>query len=107
MSQVFREPPSINCLQNIIECFGTKERDEFMIDYVTYKKIIFHKVYVDWLEELLPYYYNSKKFYITRNFSFNSFITIIRQLCKFFGKDYRYTYDRNQNYQHLKYFIKL
>jgi len=107
MSQVFKETPPYSCLQNMIELFGFKQGKEYMIDYVTYKKILFHKIQNDWLEEIIPYYHFSKQFYATREFTFNSFITIIRQLCKIHKRNYRYTYDRNQNYKHLKYFITL
>jgi hypothetical protein len=107
MNQIFKEQPPIWYLHTIIDLFTIKENDEYVIDYITFKKMVFHKYQEPWLDELKEYYHNSKKFYITREFNYNSFITIIRQLCKIHGKSYRYTYDRNQNYQHLKYFIKL
>ena len=35
----------------------------------------------DFISLLEPYYYDSKKHYITRKMDYNRFITILRQLC--------------------------
>lgn len=103
MRQVFRVEPIYEFLQVILDKFCIKEKNYYVVDYVTYKKIVFHKYQEIWLAGLLEHYYKSKQFYITRQFNFQSFITIIRQLCKFFGIEYDYMYDKNQSYHHLKY----
>lgn len=103
MSQVFKIEPVYEFLQQILDRFCTKENNYYVIDYITFKKIVFHKYQETWLEGLLDHYYKSKQFYITRKFTFQSFITIIRQLCKFFDIKYDYLYDKNQSYHHLKY----
>lgn len=107
MNQLFKEEPPYMCLLTILDNYADKDKDKYIIDYVTYKRIIFHKAHVDWLQHLCEYYHKSKQFYATRPFKFTSFITIIRHLCKIHNKPYGYNYDRNQNYQHLKYFIKI
>jgi len=102
MSQVFKLQPSFEFLQEILD-FAIKENNYHVIDFITYKKIVFHNFQEEWLDKLLNHYHISKQFYITRKFSFQSFITIIRQLCKYFDIKYDYIYDKNQSYQYLKY----
>jgi hypothetical protein len=103
MSQVFKIEPVYEFLNVILDKFCIKENNYYVIDYITFKKIVFHKYQEIWLKGLLDHYYKSKQFYITRKFTFQSFITIIRQLCKFFDIKYDYLYDKNQSYHHLKY----
>ena len=55
---------------------------EYIIDKHVYKRMKFHRYHVDFLESLLPYYHESKKFYITRDFTYTSFMTIIRQIAR-------------------------
>ena len=103
MRQVFRIEPIYEFLKVILDKFCNKEQGYYVVDYITYKKIVFHKYQEIWLDGLLKHYYKSKQFYITRKFSFQSFITIIRQLCKFFSIEYDYLYDKNQSYHIPKY----
>ena len=104
---IYREKPDYKYLKDVIELFGTKQKNEYIIDYTSYKKILFHNYHINFLNELLNYYHKSKTFYITRKFTFSSFLTIIRHLCKLYDKKYRYIYDKNQHYSYLKYYIIL
>jgi hypothetical protein len=103
MKQIFKIDPLYEYLQEILDKFCNKHNNYYVVDYISYKKIVFHNYQYEWLSQLLEHYYKSKQFYITRKFSFQSFITIIRQLCKFFNIEYDYLYDKNQSYHYLKY----
>lgn len=103
MKQVFKIDPLYEYLQEILEKFCIKHKNHYVVDYISYKKIVFHNFQYEWLSLLLEHYYKSKQFYITRKFSFQSYLTIIRQLCKFFSIEYDYLYDKHQNNHHLKY----
>ena len=39
-------------------------------------------------DKLLEYYHVSKQYYVTRKMTYKSFITVLRQLCKYFGLTY-------------------
>ena len=58
-----------------------KNQKYIIIDEHIYKKLLYNNLYVDLQNELENYYYNSKKFYITRKPSYNNFLTIIRHIC--------------------------
>ena len=107
MSQIFRKEPPFAILNDMLQRFADKEREKYIVDYVTFKRILFHNFHYKWLLELREYYYKNKCFYVTRKFTFSSFVNIVRQLCKIFNVNYTYSYDRNQNYHHLKYTLEL
>ena len=54
----------------------------YLIDHNAYKKALFHAHEKDFLEECKPFYHKSKDFYVTRKFTYNSFVNIVRQICK-------------------------
>jgi len=54
----------------------------FVIDLNVYKKMIFLEKHYAFLETLKKHYRLEKHFYITREFTYNSFMTILRQICK-------------------------
>jgi len=55
----------------------------YTIDNNSYKKGIFNESIVSFIEKCKPYYHVSKYVYLDRKMSFNNFITILRQICKY------------------------
>ena len=107
MNQIFRKEPPFDLLMTVLNKYCDRDGEKYIVDYVTFKRIVFHDYHYKWLFDLRSCYHNSKAFYVTRPFTFTSFINVIRQLCKVFNVKYKYSYDRNQNYHHLKYTITL
>lgn len=54
----------------------------FLLNKAAYKKAEYHNYLKPFLNTLEEYYYNSKKFYVTRKMTYNYFLTVIRHLCK-------------------------
>lgn len=108
MSQIFRREPPFFILMELLDKYADKDiNKKYVIDYVTFKRVLYHNYHLTWLKDLYKYYYKSKTFYVMRKFTFSSFLNIIRQLCKIFNIQYSYVYDRNQNYHHLRYTLEL
>lgn len=63
------------------EC-AVKNDEYYKFDMNSYKKAAYLDILYKFNENLVPYYFNSKQFYLTRKHSFNSLATIIRQICK-------------------------
>lgn len=105
LKQIFRENPPISLLFNLLERVSLKTDKYYLVDNNTYKKILFHKYDEDFLEALTPYYQESKKFYVTRKFTYNSFMNIIRQICKsnivMFNSSIKY----NESKYNIDYFV--
>jgi hypothetical protein len=81
-SQLFCKPIPNNILFELLERICLKKDKYYVFDMNAYKIMIFHNLNDTFLNTLLNYYHISKHFYITRKLSYNTFATIIRQICK-------------------------
>ena len=54
----------------------------YMVDFNTYKRMKFHNYHTEFLLEIIDYYHWSKRFYIEREFTYQSFANILRQICR-------------------------
>ena len=77
---------------------------EFHLNKVIYRKMKYHGKVQPFFDYMLDYYYESKKKYVSNEPTYKSFITVIRQICKYFGftivSDLKYiksTYEINYN----------
>ena len=53
-----------------------------------YKKLVIDNRSTLFLLKIEPHYYDSKKFYCTRPMTYNRFLTVVRQICKYFTISY-------------------
>jgi len=100
--QIFKKsiPPSV--LFDLLENISMKNQDHYIIDHNAYKKMKFHNLHIPFLETLSEYYHESKKYYIDRELTYNSFTNIVRQICKFNN----IAFISQILYNHSTYFIK-
>jgi hypothetical protein len=105
LKQIFRENIPIETLFGLLEKVCLKTDKYYLIDNNAFKKITYNKYEKDFLEKILPYYQESKKFYVTRNFNYNSFVNIVRQICK--SNDIMFTskIKYNESKYNIDYFI--
>ena len=89
-------------LSEVCEIYSDSSINYYIFDNTSYKKLYYHNIISNFIDEIEPYYINSKKYYIKRDLDYNKFLTIIRQICKFVGINY---YSKI-NYDKSKYFIK-
>ena len=82
LKQIFRTTLPNDSLFNLLDQISLKTDKYYLIDINAYKKMIFHNLHTDFLTQLMEYYHVSKQFYITRKISYNSFVNIVRQICK-------------------------
>jgi len=105
LKQIFRKEIHNDILFNLLEQISLKTAKYYLIDINTYKKMLYHKLHIPFLDLLIDYYHESKRFYIKRNISYNSFINIIRQICKnnniVFSSQIKY----NKSKYNIDYFI--
>ena len=105
LKQIFRKEIPNEILFNLLEQICLKTTKYYLIDINTYKKLLYHELHIPFLDTLIEYYHESKRFYIKRNVSYNSFINIIRQICKnnniVFSSQIKY----NKSKYNIDYFI--
>ncbi len=80
--QIFRESVPNDHLFELLEKICLKTNQYYLFDINAYKKMVFNKWNEEFCENLKQYYYLGKHFYLDRKMTYNSFTTILRQICK-------------------------
>ena len=106
-SQIFKNQIPKNLLFDLLEKICIKNNDHYILNKIAYKKCDFLQLLYPFCGSLLDYYHNSKQFYVNRKQSYNTFITIIRQLCKANGINYTSKIVYNKSTYDITYYIYL
>ena len=77
----FRYPIPDFILFQFLEKICVKTHEYYLFNYETYKNMIYKNLWYPFKEEIEPYYHESKKTYITRDYTYNNITMIIRQIC--------------------------
>lgn len=104
-TQIFKQKIPVEILYEILENICVKNDKYYILNNISFKKAIFNNYISDFYEKCRPYYHNSKHNYLDKKLTYNSFITVIRQICKsnniMFSSKIKY---ENSSYD-LHYFI--
>ena len=103
--QIFREKVPNNLLFALLELICLKTNNYYLFDLNAFKKMLFNKWQVDFLESLKPHYHIGKQFYLDRDISYNMFTTILRQLCKHNAIMYTSQIKYNESNYNIQYMI--
>jgi len=105
MKQIFRKSVPNSILFELFDKICLKTEKYYLFDNNAYRKLIFYNFQIEFLNSLIEYYHSSKQFYLTRKLNYNSFTTILRQICKsnhvMFTSQLKY----NESKYNIDYFI--
>ena len=73
-------PPEV--LYTLLEKICLKTDKYYLVDHNSYKRFMYLGLDIELKEQIIGCYHDSKRFYITREMDYNSFINIVRQICK-------------------------
>jgi hypothetical protein len=104
-SQIFKEHVPNELLINLFDCIAVKSGKCYVVNNNSYKKGMFNNVITDFITQCIPYYHLSKRKYLDRKLSYNSFITIIRQICNFNNITYTSQIKYDKSTYDIIYFI--
>jgi len=82
-NQIFKKKIKNEDLFALLDELGTKSEKCYIINNDSYKKGIFTNSLPTFIENCKPYYHISKQKYLDRKLTYNSFITVLRQICNF------------------------
>lgn len=82
-SQIFKNPIPNELLINLLDDIAIKTEKCYVLNNNSYKKGMFNNIIENFINKCIPYYHISKRKYLERKLTYNSFITIIRQICNF------------------------
>jgi lysyl-tRNA synthetase class I len=80
-SQIFKQVIPNETLIELLENIAVKTEKCYVINNNSYKKGMFDNTINNFIENCKPYYHLSKRKYLERKLTYNSFMTIIRQIC--------------------------
>jgi hypothetical protein len=105
LNQIFKKQIPKEILFELLEkvCFKTAEY--YFIDRNAYKKLIYYKLYAPFAESIAEYYHASKQFYVSRDLTYNSFVNIVRQICKSNGVSILSKQKYNESEYNIDYYI--
>lgn len=107
--QVFIRPIPLNILYDLLEkiCEKNKENNEYIVDLIAYKKMLFFNYHPVFIKQMRPYYFNAKMHYCDRPLTYNSFTNMVRQICKFSGialrTEIKYDHSIHNNIYYVSY----
>jgi hypothetical protein len=82
MSQIFKEKIPDTILFELLNKLCIKNNNYYIFNFESYKKGLYTESIQQFVEICKLYYYNSKKKYLEKKQTYNSFVTILRQICK-------------------------
>ena len=94
-SQLFKNIIPKEILFDLLKLICEINNKFYILNKISYKKAEYENLLKPFLDKLEEYYYDSKKFYITRKQNYNSFITLVRQICR--QNNINYTSNINYN----------
>ena len=81
--QIFKNSVPTNILFELLDPICVKTDKYYIFNTESYKKGIFKETIQSFVDFCNPYYHISKRKYLEKKLTFNSFTTILRQICKF------------------------
>ena len=86
--QVFCKPVEFTLVKPLLDTICEPPTNGcILVNETSFLKMMFHGYDKEFLTMLRPYYHLSKLHYLDRKFTYKSFVTILRQVCKACNKN--------------------
>ena len=82
-SQIFKESVPNQLLLDLLEENSVKTDKYYIVNNNVYKKGVFNESIPKFMINCKQYYHLSKRKYLDKKLTYNSFITVLRQICNF------------------------
>ena len=104
-SQIFKQPVPLELLYQLLDQICLKTNKYYVIDMNAFRKMQFTQLHTKFCSDVLPYYHLGKQFYINREMTYNSFTTILRQICKYHAIMFSSQIKYNESKYNINYHI--
>jgi hypothetical protein len=82
-TQIFKNKIPHDKIFHLLDSLCIKNDKYYLFNSISFKKGMFTQEINIFLEECKPYYHISKKKYLENKITYNSFTTVLRQICNF------------------------
>jgi hypothetical protein len=104
-TQIFKKDIPNEILFNLLDNICVKNDKHYILNNESFKKGLFNEIIQLFIENCRPYYHNSKKKYLEKKITYNSFVTIVRQICNYNKLTYTSQIKYNKSCYDIVYFI--
>jgi len=105
LHQLFRRQVPIHILMDLLDKICLKTDKYYLVDMNAYKVLLYNNYQDDFCKKMIDYYHSSKAYYVTRDFSYKSFVNMIRQICKSNDIMYRSNMKYERSQYNIDYFV--
>ena len=105
LNQLFRKQVPIELLMDLLDKICLKTDKYYLVNINAFKILIYKNYHIDFCETLLEYYHSSKSDYVTREFTYKTFVNIVRQICKSNGIMYGSKMKYEKSKYNIDYFV--
>jgi len=105
LHQLFRRQVPIQILIDLLDKICLKTDKYYLIDANSFKVLLYNNYHENFCKTMLEYYHSSKSYYVSREFTYKSFISIIRQICKSNNIMYRSEMKYERSQYNIDYFV--
>ncbi len=95
----------IEILYIFLDKVGIKKDKYYLFDYNCFRVMIYHNYNEEFINSIIEYYKPCKQIYLTRPITYNSFITIIRQICKINNVEFKPKILYQHSIYNIEYYI--
>jgi len=82
-SQIFKKKVPTDLIFGLLDEVCLKNEKHYTFNINAFKKGVFSEKIQSFINECVPYYHISKKKYLDKKLTYNSFTTILRQICNY------------------------
>ncbi len=82
-TQIFKNNVPNELLFNLLDSICLKNEKHYTFNSESFKRGVYKESIQKFINECTPYYHLSKRKYLEKKLTFNSFTTILRQICNF------------------------
>jgi hypothetical protein len=82
-NQIFKNNIPNNILFELLDLICLKNDNHYIFNFISFKKGVYNISIQKFIEDCTPYYHISKRKYLEKKLTYNSFTTVLRQICNF------------------------
>jgi hypothetical protein len=82
-TQIFKNKVPSELLFNLLNSICLKNEKHYTFNIDSFKRGVFKESIQKFIQDCTPYYHISKRKYLEKKLTYNSFTTILRQICNF------------------------
>ena len=104
-SQIFKKKIPNELLFNLLDSICMKNEKHYTFNLNAFKKGMFNETISNFFKECIPYYHLSKQKYLEKKLTYNSFATVLRQICNYNKISYTSQIKYNKSVYEINYYI--